>query len=325
MIQAIANDRTPEWYSARSTGIGASEAAAVCGLSRWETPLDVWARKTGRVDGKTATGIMELGTHMEAAVFDRVHQAHPLSRRAPGLFRHPEIPCVLASPDGELEDGRGLEIKVTSDRNDEIGDGVDELPAYWLIQAQQQMAVCDFPAVLFSVVILPEAVRSWMLDQLGPEEAAYVIGRGVSNGTIELRYWNIERHSSVIDSVLNRDVEFWNHVETNTPPEIDWQHARSCQAVRAAFRDVYSEGNFVPLDDEAAILWREHQAQKALIKDAEKVCERITAEMFTRIQHANGGLLPDGSLLKKIVVGESVVPSYTRKSYSFLKSVKGPK
>ena len=33
------------WAKARRRGIGGSEIAAVCGLSRWRSPLEVWLRK----------------------------------------------------------------------------------------------------------------------------------------------------------------------------------------------------------------------------------------------------------------------------------------
>lgn len=322
MIQAIAKDRTPEWHAARKTGVGASEAAAVCGLSRWETALDVWARKTGRVDGKLATPVMELGTHLEPDLQAAVAREHEIREASPGLFRHPEIECVLASPDGVLADGRGLELKVTSERNADIGDGVDDLPTEWLAQAEQQMAVCGFSAVLFGVAVLPEGVREWLLDHLGPVGAAQAIGEGLRSGSVPLRFWTIDRNEKVIDGILNRDVEFWRHVESDTPPQVDWEHAKACQAVKAAFSSIRDE-EFVTLDDEAAALWEQRREQKAIIKEAEKVCSRIDAEMFLRIQHAGGGVLPDGSKLKKIVVGDSVVPSYVRKGYTFFRQVKG--
>jgi predicted phage-related endonuclease len=35
--------RTPAWVAARREGIGASEAAAAVGLSRWQSPVSLWA------------------------------------------------------------------------------------------------------------------------------------------------------------------------------------------------------------------------------------------------------------------------------------------
>ena len=38
-----------QWLAARQKGIGGSDAAAVCGVSRYKTPLQLWQEKTGRV------------------------------------------------------------------------------------------------------------------------------------------------------------------------------------------------------------------------------------------------------------------------------------
>ena len=35
-----------EWLALRKQGIGGSDAAAACGLSRWKSPLGLWLEKT---------------------------------------------------------------------------------------------------------------------------------------------------------------------------------------------------------------------------------------------------------------------------------------
>ena len=37
-----------QWLGARRKGVGGSDSAAVCGLSCYSSPLDVWLQKTGR-------------------------------------------------------------------------------------------------------------------------------------------------------------------------------------------------------------------------------------------------------------------------------------
>lgn len=44
-----------EWLAARQSGIGASEAAAVLGFSKFASPYSVWGRKTGRIDEMRGT------------------------------------------------------------------------------------------------------------------------------------------------------------------------------------------------------------------------------------------------------------------------------
>ena len=38
-----------EWLQLRQKTIGGSDAAAIIGLSKWETSYSVWAEKTGRI------------------------------------------------------------------------------------------------------------------------------------------------------------------------------------------------------------------------------------------------------------------------------------
>lgn len=321
MIQAIAKDRTEEWYSLRSTGVGASESGAVCGLSPYETAVDVWNRKVGRVDQKTVTPVMELGTFCEPDMFTAVEMSEEISQRSPGLFRHPDLPYVLASPDGVLADGRGLELKVTSDRNEELGGDPDDLPPSWLCQAQQQMAVCGFPAVVFGVAILPADTRDWLLNCVGAAGAARVIGEGLRSGAIPVRFWTVDRHSKAIDGILNKVSKFWRHVQTQTPPPVDIDHSRACDAIKAAFRES-KVLSLVDLDDELAAKWRKRQQRKAYMKAAEKFCERVDAEMLLKIRDFSGGRFPDGSSVRKVQVGAAQIAAYTRKPYSYLKGSK---
>ncbi|MCB1614397.1 MAG: YqaJ viral recombinase family protein, partial [Pseudomonadales bacterium] len=37
-----------DWLDVRRRGIGASEAAAACGISPYQSPLELWLIKTGR-------------------------------------------------------------------------------------------------------------------------------------------------------------------------------------------------------------------------------------------------------------------------------------
>lgn len=53
-----------EWLRHRQAGIGGSDAAAVLGLSRWKSPLDVWLDKTKE--------ITESGEQSEAAYWGSV-------------------------------------------------------------------------------------------------------------------------------------------------------------------------------------------------------------------------------------------------------------
>lgn len=60
-----------EWHQWRAGGIGASEIAAVLGISPWMTAYELWRLKTGRAQPQHETPAMARGTKLEApARFD---------------------------------------------------------------------------------------------------------------------------------------------------------------------------------------------------------------------------------------------------------------
>ena len=49
-IIAATNDLPYEdWLELRRNGIGGSDAAAVCGVSRYKSPVELWMEKTDRI------------------------------------------------------------------------------------------------------------------------------------------------------------------------------------------------------------------------------------------------------------------------------------
>ena len=124
MVESITNEA--EWHEARKKGIGGSEAAAIIGRSPWCTNVELWRRKTGRVEAPDIS-------NNEAVKYG--HDAEPLLRAlfaldyagkyevgyggAFDMVRHPEHPFIFSTLDGRLvekETGRRgvLEIKTTS-------------------------------------------------------------------------------------------------------------------------------------------------------------------------------------------------------------------
>lgn len=88
-----------EQIELRRTGIGASEVAALAGLSRWATPIQIYEQKVLGL-AKTATLRMRLGNLLEEPVCKLY--AEETGRRYlshPGTVRSPDHSFVLATPD----------------------------------------------------------------------------------------------------------------------------------------------------------------------------------------------------------------------------------
>lgn len=148
-----------EWLKFRAAGIGGSDAAAILGLSKWSSPVDIWESKVNAEaaseDG--ASEAMEWGTRLEALIRARFKELHPdwIVRQVHAILENEERPFMRANLDGVVnhpDHGRGiLEIKTASSRT--AADWKDGVPAYYAPQADHYMAVTGLPFVVFAVLI----------------------------------------------------------------------------------------------------------------------------------------------------------------------------
>lgn len=140
-----------QWLDARRSGIGASEVAAALGMSRWRTPWQVWADKTGahRRD-RDYSDAAELGTALEPWLLNQAAMilGEPVERTPDRLYSHLEHPWQLASPDGQAKTGALVECKtaglVGRVDTDDWADG--SIPLSYEFQTRWQMHVMDVPA-----------------------------------------------------------------------------------------------------------------------------------------------------------------------------------
>ena len=57
-----------EWLDFRKVGIGGSDVAVICGISKYKSPLQLWMEKTGQVDSEEAGEAAYWGTVLEPIV-----------------------------------------------------------------------------------------------------------------------------------------------------------------------------------------------------------------------------------------------------------------
>lgn len=171
---------TPAWLLARRSGLGASDAAAILGLARYTSPLDVYRDKTADTITDEQNEAMEFGHLMEPvvrSVFARRHGTPGVDRHrfigelipAPGLIRSLQHPHLLASLDGvivEPGDTRaGLQIKNQSAwRRATWRDSEGGVPDEVRIQVTQEALVFGetdhgWAAALFDGNTMPEPMR----------------------------------------------------------------------------------------------------------------------------------------------------------------------
>lgn len=140
-----------EWLEIRKSGIGSSEVATIVGLNPWETPYQLWRRKTGLDEPKLENAAMRNGHHLEDAVSRMWYDAtgREIIKRSAidWIIRDNDRPYLQVSPDrtywlGESRspEAKGiLEIKTTRMKVDP-----DDLPKYWFAQIQYQLGVAGY-------------------------------------------------------------------------------------------------------------------------------------------------------------------------------------
>lgn len=154
----------------RRTGIGASEIAALAGLSRWAKPIEIYESK---VLGKPLEEgyQLDLGNEMEAPIA-RIWAARKGKHLAlVDTMRHPTKPLAVATPDRaiysdpalrgdarrkrtDVRDAEALlQVKSSSWRMRRFwgNDGSDDVPDDFQAQAQWEAGVAGLPEVIFAV------------------------------------------------------------------------------------------------------------------------------------------------------------------------------
>ena len=129
-----------EWLKAREGGIGASEVAAIVGLSPWETPFSLWLKKTHQVPPTEENEAMRRGHYLEDAVVQWwMHETGEQVIKASAadiIYVHPEYDYMRVTPD-RIVKGRKklLEVKSTAIQMGET------IPDHYLAQVMYQMYV----------------------------------------------------------------------------------------------------------------------------------------------------------------------------------------
>jgi putative phage-type endonuclease len=133
---------SPEWHVWRNGGIGSSDIAKIMGISPFGSALEFYNEKAGIVVNDKSSFATERGKKYEPIARDKFNKLKGANYQ-PDCFEHPEYPYMLASVDGyDEKTHRLLEIKVPGKKDLELA-ARGEIPEYYNIQMQWQMAIVD--------------------------------------------------------------------------------------------------------------------------------------------------------------------------------------
>lgn len=283
--------KTPEWYQARMSCIGASEAAAACGLSPYAQPLDLYLEKRGMKPPKEETDAMRLGTLMEPVVISEYEHRTGYATKPCSLLFHGTNRFIGATPDRMVLDQAGrfpMDAKTTTFRRAaEFGEeGSDQIPTDYLLQAQQQMYVTSAERCDIAV----------LLD-----------GR-------TLRVYQVARHDDLIEMLVQAETELWQRIVDGNPPEPNWTHPRTPELVRSLHG--LQNDLVVELSEETSESWRRYQSLGDRIKILQEERDALKARVLYAMGEAATGRLADGAgeLTRKMVTRKA----YTVKETSYL-------
>lgn len=309
------------WYSLRLFNpdrrerpvvFGASEAASACGLSPYESTLQLYLTKRGEWSHEFSSSQqdrMDIGKELEPAILNlyEKRQGCFTNRNLPMYF-HPDHSFMGATPDAigfnESRDSADFTewsvdakstgwrmLDKTGDDHSKYGaDGTDQIPLTNLCQAQVQMAVmglsrCDFPVL-------------------------------VDNR--DFRVYRVNRDDEFIGSIVSAMKELSERIINADPPEPNWQHSGIVKVIRGMFGT--EVGKVASLSEEDHDLWIRRAQLKSEVSLKEEEINEIDAQLAWAMEDAEIGRFPDATIeLKKITVGECEVPAYVRKGYSYLK------
>jgi putative phage-type endonuclease len=219
------------WLAERRKGIGASEAAAVCDLSPWTTPLEVYLDKTEQVADKPMTPAQRIGLLMEPVVAQLYEEAMNTKLVIPAQHQvHPDFPFIRANPDRSSADGAvNVQLKTAAFKSNDWGPPLsDEVPLQYLIQVQHEMLVTGQKLTHLAVLFLQDK-----------DFCVYVI----------------EPHGQLIHDMLAIERHFWTEfVEKRVAPSPTWKHPSTLSLIQRLYVHV-AEGQVkaVPENDLSAM------------------------------------------------------------------------
>jgi len=256
---------TPEQVANRKLYLGGSDSAAVLGLSRWKTPIRVWAEKVGAVepDDLSDNFAVEMGNELEdtvARIFTK--KTGKVVHRVNEPVKHKRYPFLCAQIDRRVVgENVPLEIKTANAWMAKSWEG-EEVPKEYLCQVMHQMAVTDAPYAYIACLI------------------------GGSSGFVWKR---VDIDESIISEMVSREVDFWeSNVLANVMPGpvkaedssvlyklfpkedekpdiiLGDDAVRLIESIKASQRDIIAMESVVDKEkNELKLMLKEHSAGKA--------------------------------------------------------------
>lgn len=208
-----------EWLRLRKSGIGGSDAGAICGVNPYSSIMKVYKDKAGEEIEELNNEAVRIGNDLEDYVAKRFMEAAGLKvRKSNFMYRSIEHPFMIADIDRlVVGEDAGLECKTASVyQADKWADG--NIPLHYIMQCYHYMAVTN--------------KRTWYI-------AAVILGK-------EFTYRKLEWDDELIRHLISVEKDFWNnHVMKGKIPPPDG--SRICDEVIGQYYHTAKKSSTVKL------------------------------------------------------------------------------
>lgn len=257
-----------EWLKARLTGVGASESPVLMNVSTYQSAVELWGIKTGRItptEGEESDRQL-WGQRLEPLVAEEYERKtqRPLIQWGL-LLRSTRWPWMICTPDYALRDGEDIPVEIKTADISRRSEWAEGPPPRVNIQCQHQMAVT------------------------GAKRAS--VGLLVGGNTF---YWaDINRDDALIAQIVWACESFWGRVLDGMLPPIDASEKTAAALGKIFPQAVEGESLTLPSD---ALMWTAAYQAAKLAKDlAETDMKAAENSIRAAIGNAETGSLPDGS------------------------------
>jgi len=305
------------WLAARRKGIGASEIAAVLGISPWESPFSLYWRKVNGWDYEPSAE-MEWGTRLEPAIAAKYADAHPdvyvetgqlaVSGYGSWMLATPDrlIGPACQHPSGNMYQNHCcdcmntgmagppeavLELKTAHSADGWGEPDTAEIPVYYRAQVQWQMLVLGVQYAELAVLI----------------------------GGSDYREYRVRRDDKDIAVMVEHGRRFMARIEAGDPPPLDDHHA-TVTTLKRLHPDLTDDAPAeVPADLAAGVRRARHM--KAL---SEALCDRYEARLRDAMGSARRAVSGGVAVASRSIydVAESMRRGYTVDKLNYPRSPK---
>ena len=201
-----------EWHDARSGGIGGSEVGAILGLNEYESPISLWAKKTGKVEPEVVDNwSVRFGKAFETPILELWLDQNPdwwLFVNL-GTYSHKDYDFLRANVDAIVEH-----------------------------KETKELMVVEIKTARYSWTETPPSYKAQLLHYMD----VLNIKRGVIVAVAGWNWWEdyIDYDQFEADAQRQQLIKFWKYVTEDIQPDYDGADA-TYQTVRKLHPDIDPE------------------------------------------------------------------------------------